>query len=62
MIDRSRKGRRANASTFRWRGIGRAQFVTRSLELRTALLEHGWNEPIIRPLLTGIGGRTPTFF
>lgn len=62
MIDRSRKGRHSNASSFHWRGVGRAQFVARSLELRTALLEHGWNETIIRPLLTGIDAEAPTLF
>jgi hypothetical protein len=62
MLDRSQKGRHANASTFRWRGVGRAQFRARSVELRTALLEHGWNEPIIRPLLTGIDPEAPTLF
>jgi hypothetical protein len=62
MLDRSQKGRHANASTFRWRGVGRAQFRAQSLTLRTAILEHGWNEPIIRPLLTGIDPEAPTLF
>jgi hypothetical protein len=62
MLDRSRKGRHANASTFRWRGIGRAQFRAQSVELRTALLEHGWNEPMIRPLLAGRDPKAPTLF
>ncbi|MUK03212.1 hypothetical protein GM708_15640 [Vibrio cholerae] len=62
MLDRSQKGRHANASTFRWRGVGRAQFRAQSVELRTALLEHGWNEPIIRPLLTGVDPSAPTLF
>jgi hypothetical protein len=43
---------------FRWCGVGRAQ----SLKLRAALLEHGWNEPIIRSLLTGIDPEAPTIF
>ncbi|WP_240615176.1 hypothetical protein [Arthrobacter ruber] len=62
MLDRSQKRRHANASTFRWRRVGRAQFRAHSVELRTALLEHGWNEPIIRPLLTGIDPEAPTLF
>ena len=62
MLDRARKGRHANASSFRWRGIGRTQFHAQSLTLRTALLEHGWNERIIRPLLTGIDPEAPTLF
>ena len=62
MLDRSKKGRHANASTFRWRGVGRAQFRAQSLTLRTALLEHGWNEPIIRPLLIGIDPEAQTLF
>ncbi|AUZ88513.1 hypothetical protein CVO76_13365 [Arthrobacter agilis] len=53
MLDRSRKGRHAYASTFRWRGVGHGQIPAQSVELRAALLEYGWNEPIIRPLLTG---------
>ena len=62
MADRARKGRHANASSFRWRGISRTQFYARSLELRTALLERGWDEAIIRPLLTGTDGQAPTLF
>ncbi|WP_235830850.1 hypothetical protein [Arthrobacter cheniae] len=62
MLDRSQKGRHANASTFRWRGVGRAQFRAQSVELRSALLEYGWNEPIIRPLLAGIDPQAPTLF
>jgi hypothetical protein len=62
MLDRSQKGRHANASSFQWRGIGRAQFHAQSVALRTALLEHGWNETIIRPLLTGTDPEAPTLF
>ncbi|KNC20007.1 hypothetical protein AC792_03215 [Arthrobacter sp. RIT-PI-e] len=62
MLDRSRKGRHANASTFRWRGVGRAQFHAQSVQLRAALLEHGWNEPIIRPLIIGRDPSAPTLF
>ncbi|WP_235436597.1 hypothetical protein [Arthrobacter sp. RIT-PI-e] len=62
MADRARKGRHANASSFRWRGISRAQFHARSLELRTALLEHGWNETTIRPLLINADPDAPTLF
>ncbi len=53
LLDRSRKRRHANAYIWRWRGIGRANFVTRSRELRDALREHGWEESIIRPLISG---------
>jgi hypothetical protein len=62
MIDRSQKGRHANASSFRWRNVGRSQLHALSLELRTALLEHGWKEPVIRPLLTGVDPEAPTLF
>ncbi|WDF35124.1 hypothetical protein PTW37_16620 (plasmid) [Arthrobacter agilis] len=62
MLDRSQKGRHANASTFRRRGVGCAQFRAQSLTLRTALVEHGWNEPIIRPLLTGVDPEAPMVF
>jgi hypothetical protein len=62
MLDRSQKGRHANASSFRWRGAGRTRFRARSVPLCMALLEHGWNEPIIRSLLTGIDPDAPTLF
>jgi hypothetical protein len=62
MLDRSQKGGHANASSFRWRSAGRTQFHAQPIALRTALLEHGWNEPIIRPLLTGIDPDAPTLF
>ncbi|MBG6190135.1 hypothetical protein IWX64_001071 [Arthrobacter sp. CAN_A212] len=62
MIDRSQKGQLANASIFRWRGVGRPQFRAQSLTLRTALLGHGWNEPIVWPPLTDIDIEAPTLF
>ncbi|MBG6180039.1 hypothetical protein [Arthrobacter sp. CAN_A1] len=62
VLDRSQKGQLANASTFRWRGVGRPQFRAQSLTLRAALLGHGWNEPIVRPPFTGIDTEAPTLF
>lgn len=49
LIDRSHKRRHANAYSWRWRGVGRANVAARSLELRAALKEHGWDESVIGP-------------
>lgn len=62
MQDRADKRRHANGSSFRWRGVGRSQVHQQSLELRTVLLTNGWEESLIRPLLTGIDPNAPTLF
>lgn len=49
LIDRSHKRRRANAYSWRWRGVGLTNFAARSRELRDALKEHGWDESVIGP-------------
>ena len=52
-LDRSAKRRHANAHTNPWRGNSRQNLAQRSRALRAALLEHGWDEAIIRPLMQG---------
>ncbi|MDP9936840.1 hypothetical protein J2T11_003208 [Paenarthrobacter nicotinovorans] len=62
LVDRSQKRRHANAHSWRWRGVGRANFTARSRQLRDALKEHGWNESVIRPLMSGHDPDAPTLF
>lgn len=62
LLDRSQKLRHANAYTWRWRGIGRANFAAQSRQLRDALKVHGWDEEIIRPLMSGHDPDAPTLF
>lgn len=62
LLDRSQKLRHANAYTWRWRGIGRDNFAAQSRQLRDALKEHGWDEEIIRPLMSGHDPDAPTLF
>ncbi len=62
LLDRSQKRRHANAYTWRWRGIGRANFVAQSRQLRDALREHGWDESLIRPLMSGHDPDAPRLF
>ncbi|MCW2133361.1 hypothetical protein [Arthrobacter sp. VKM Ac-2550] len=60
--DRSQKRRHANAHTWRWRGTGRTNFAAQSRQLRDALKEHGWDESVIRPLMSGHDPNAPTLF
>lgn len=62
LLDRSQKRRHANAYTWRWRGVGRANFAAQSRQLRDALKEHGWDESVIRPLMSGLDPDAPTLF
>jgi hypothetical protein len=62
LLDRSQKRRHANAHTWRWRGVGRANLAAQSRELRDALKAHGWDESVIRPLMSGIDPDAPTLF
>lgn len=62
LLDRSQKLRHANAYTWRWRGIGRANLAAQSRQLRGALKENGWDEEIIRPLMSGYDPDAPTLF
>jgi len=41
LLDRSLKRRHANAYTWHWRGVGRANFAAQSRELRDARKEFG---------------------
>ena len=43
-------------------GLGRANFAAQSRELRDALKAHGWDESVIRPLMSGIDPDAPTLF
>lgn len=62
MADRVFDGRHANGTTWRWRGIPRADFAACSRALRDAALEHGWNPDILRPLMYGHDPDAPTLF
>jgi hypothetical protein len=62
LLDRSQKRRHANAYTWRWRGVGRANFAAQSRQLRDALKEHGWDESVIGPLMSGHDPDAPTLF
>ncbi|MCP1415715.1 hypothetical protein ACX800_22730 [Paenarthrobacter nitroguajacolicus] len=62
LIDRTQKRRHANAHSWRWRGVGRANFAAQSRQLRDALKEHGWDESVIRPLMSGHDPDAPTLF
>lgn len=62
LLDRSLKRRHANAYTWHWRGVGRANFAAQSRELRDALKEFGWDETVIRPLMSGNDPGAPRLF
>ena len=63
MADRLAKGRDANGSMFRWRGLSRALFADRSRLLRDEVRAHGWDrEERIRALITGADPEAPTLF
>ncbi|MDQ0212201.1 hypothetical protein [Arthrobacter bambusae] len=63
MLDRLAKGRDANGSSFRWRGLARAQFAARSVALRDEVRAHGWDRPQrVTALLAGVDPDAPTLF
>lgn len=62
LLDRSQKRRHAAAYTWHWRGVGRANFAAQSRQLRDALRKHGWDEAIIRPLMSGHDPKAPRLF
>lgn len=63
MLDRLAKGRDANGSSFRWRGLARAQFAARSVALRDEVRAHGWTRPQrVAALLAGVDPDAPTLF
>ena len=62
LLDRSQRRRHANVYTWRWHGVGRANFAAQSRQLRAALKEHGWDESVIGPLMSGHDPDAPTLF
>lgn len=62
LMDRLQKRRHPHAYTWHWRSVGRTNFAARSRQLRDALKAHGWDESIIRPLMSGHDPDTPRLF
>ncbi|WP_258060781.1 hypothetical protein [Rathayibacter rathayi] len=63
MLDRSHRGRYAGPSTtLSQRGIARQQRAQRSRDLRTVLLEHGWNRERMAAAAADIDDDQPALF
>ena len=63
MLDRRHKGRDANGTQFKWRGLPRQQFAQRSRALRDELLIHQTERPdVLSALLAGNDPDAPTLF
>lgn len=62
MLDRSLRGRYRNRATLRLGDLPRQVRVQRSLDLRTVILEHGWQPELISAALLGVEITHPRLF
>ncbi|ROQ30259.1 hypothetical protein EDF46_3572 [Frondihabitans sp. PhB188] len=62
MLDRAQRGRYRNRATLRLSDLPRQVRVQRSLDLRTVILEHGWQPELISAALLGVETTHPRLF
>lgn len=62
MLDRSQRGRFRNRATLRLGDLPRQVRVQRSIDLRAAILEHGWQPELISAALLGVELTHPRLF
>jgi hypothetical protein len=62
MLDRAQRGRYRNRQSLRLGDLPRQVRVQRSLDLRTVILEHGWQPELISAALLGVELTHPRLF
>ena len=62
MLDRAQRGRYRNRQTLRLGELPRQVRVQRSLDLRTVIVEHGWQPELISAALLGVEITHPRLF